>query len=107
MTYSPRAGGLDIADNRALVKCMDERLPLAVFRQLTDKTDRKLGSTYRVLGLGLVSGYNAESDIFFVESADVQAVEKMTESVPDDVQRYEIQLYTQIMNVFHPFVKEY
>jgi putative restriction endonuclease len=106
MTYSPRAGGLHIADNRALVKCMDERIPLAVFRQLTDKTDRKRGSTYRVLGLGLVTGYNAESDVFFVESADVQAVKKMTDSVPDEVERYEIQLYTQIMNVFQPFVKE-
>jgi hypothetical protein len=41
MTYSPRAGGLDLADNRALVKCMEERVPLGVFRQLTDKTKRQ------------------------------------------------------------------
>ncbi len=26
MTYSPRSGGLDISDNRALVKCMDDRV---------------------------------------------------------------------------------
>lgn len=106
MTYSPRAGGLQIADNRALVKCMDERIPIAVFRQLTDKTDQKLGSTYRILGLGLVTGYNADSDVFFVESADVRAVEKVTGSVPDEAARYEIQLYAQIMNIFQPFVKE-
>lgn len=106
MTYSPRAGGLQIADNRALVKCMDERVPIAVFRQLSDKTDRKRGSTYQVLGLGLVTGYNADSDVFFVESVDRQAIEKVTDSVTDEVLRYEIQLYTQVMNVFQPFVKE-
>ncbi|NIT56193.1 MAG: hypothetical protein GWN00_08130, partial [Aliifodinibius sp.] len=106
MTYSPRAGGLQIADNRALVKCMDERVPIAVFRQLSDKTDRKRGSTYQVLGLGLVTGYNADSDVFFVESVDRQAIEKVTDAVTDEVLRYEIQLYTQVMNVFQPFVKE-
>ena len=30
MTYSPRSGGLDISDNRALIKCMDDRVPLGV-----------------------------------------------------------------------------
>ena len=40
MTYSPRAGGLDLSDNRALIKCMDERVPLGVFKQLrTKRTD--------------------------------------------------------------------
>lgn len=106
MAYSPRAGGLQVADNRALVKCMDERIPIGVFRQLTDKTDKKLGSTYRVLGLGLVTGYDSNQDVFIVESADRSAIETITNTISDETNRYEIQLYAQVMNSFHPFVKE-
>lgn len=106
MTYSPRAGGLQIADNRALVKCMDEHAPVGVFKQLTDRTDRKRGSTYQILGLGLVTGYDANSDVFFVESVDRPALEKVTSTIADEVVRYEVQLYSQVMNVFAPFVKE-
>jgi hypothetical protein len=57
MTYSPRSGGLDISDNRALVKCMDTRMPLAVFKQVSDKTSPQR-STYLVLGLGLITSFN-------------------------------------------------
>ena len=57
MTYSPRAGGLALSDNRALVKCMEARIPLGVFKQLTNKTDRYHGSTYHVLGLGLITNW--------------------------------------------------
>lgn len=106
MTYSPRAGGLHISDNRALVKCMDERIPIGVFRQLTDKTDRKQGSTYRVLGLGLVTDYDANADVFIVESIDRSALETFMNFIPEDTARYEVQLYAQIMNSFQPFVKE-
>jgi hypothetical protein len=106
MTYSPRAGGLLIADNRALMKCMDERVPIAVFRQLTDRTDRKHGSTYRVLGLGLITGYDANRDVFIIESADRVALERVTHTIADEADRYEVQLYAQVMNEFQPFVKE-
>src|SRR5438132_10546018 len=46
MLYSPRSGGLYHSDNRALVRCMEERSPIGVFKQLTGKTDRYYGSTY-------------------------------------------------------------
>ena len=75
MTYSPRAGGLHLSDNRALVKCMDERIPLGVFKQLTNKTDRRYGSTYCILGLGLITSYDTNEDVFVVESADHSALE--------------------------------
>lgn len=105
MTYSPRSGGLKVADNRALVRCMDEKVPIGVFRQLSDKTDRTNSSTYRVLGLGLVSGYDANGDVFFVESVSRDALHKVTHSVDEDL-RYEVELYSQVMNVFERFVKE-
>jgi len=106
MTYSPRAGGLRITDNQALIKCMDERIPLGVFKQLTEKTNRQHGSTYRVLGLGLVTGYDANSDVFFVESVDRPALERVTSVIADEEARYEVQLYAQLTNEFRPFVKE-
>lgn len=106
MTYSPRSGGLQVSDNRSLVKCMDERVPTAVFRQLTDKTDRKHGSTYRVLGLGLITGYDANQEVFIIESADCAALEVVTHTIVDDIDRYVVQLYAQVMNEFQPFVKE-
>lgn len=106
MAYSPRSGGLHMADNRALVNCMDDRVAIGVFRQLSDKTDRIQGSTYRVLGLGLVTDYDAKRDVFVIESADSTAVEAVTRILPNDSVRYEVQLYAQLMNAFSPFVKE-
>lgn len=106
MTYSPRSGGLQQADNRALVKCMDERVPIGVFRQLTDKTNRQRGSTYHILGLGLVTDYDANHDVFIIESADRPALEVITNTIVDETDRYEVQLYAQIMNRFQPFVRE-
>jgi len=106
MTYSPRSGGMQIADNRALVRCLDDRVPIGVFRQLTDKTDRRHGSTYRVLGLGLATGYDAQRDVFIVESADYAAIESVISTIANEVDRYEVQLYAQVMNEFLPFVRE-
>lgn len=106
MTYSPRAGGLQVADNRALVHCMDESVPVGVFKQSTGKTDRQRGSTYQILGLGLITSYDANSDVFFVESVNRSALEKVTSTIVDETVRYEVELYSQIMNVFTPFVKE-
>lgn len=106
MTYSPRSGGLQIADNRALVRCMDDRVPVGVFHQLTDKTDRRHGSTYRILGLGLITGYDAKRDVFIVEGADQAALEIVTSTITNEVDRYEVQLYAQVMNAFLPFLQE-
>jgi hypothetical protein len=106
MTYSPRVGGLSIPDNRALVKCMGERIPIAVFKQMTDKRDRKYGSTYLVLGLGLVSDYDPGGDVFLVESVDQSALEEVTDVIADEELRYEVQLYARLTNQFHAFAEE-
>ena len=106
VTYSPRSGGLNVPDNRALVKCMDDRVPLAVFIQMTEKRDRQHGSTYLVLGLGLVTSYDSRSDVFIVESIDQAALEKLTGVIGDEGSRYEVQLYAKLTNEFQPFVEE-
>ncbi len=103
MTYSPRSGGLDISDNKALVRCMEDRMPVAVVQQVTDKTQ---GSTYKILGLGIISGYDPNRDVFNVESADLPALQKIGEAIPDETKRYEMQLYAQLTNEFQPFIQE-
>jgi hypothetical protein len=103
MTYSPRSGGLDISDNRALVRCLDDHVPLAVIQQVTDKTK---GSTYKALGLGTISGYDAGRDVFIVESADLSALTQVSAAVEDEKQRYEIVLYAELTNEFRPFMQE-
>src|SRR5712664_4405186 len=96
MLYSPRSGGLYHSDNRALVRCMEERIPIGVFKQLTGKTDRYYGSTYRVLGLGLITSYDIKADVFVVESADSSALEQVSSVITDEESRYEVQLYAQL-----------
>src|SRR5512136_916111 len=103
MTYSPRSGGLDISDNRSLVRCLDDHTPLAVIQQVTDKTK---GSTYKVLGLGIISGYDAGRDVFIVESADLSALTQVSAAVEDEKQRYEVVLYAELNNEFRPFMQE-
>ncbi len=105
MTYSPRSGGLDLSDNRALVKCMDDHVPLGVFKQLTDKANREHGSTYLVVGLGLITSYDPKADVFIVESANRSVLEKVTSVVADEKARYEVQLCAQLMNEFRPFTE--
>lgn len=106
MTYSPRAGGLRIPDNRALIRCMDDTVPFGVFKQVTDKTDRQQGSTYQVLGLGIITSYDADADVFVVESVHPTTLEQVTGVIKEEAARYEVQLYAQITNKFRPFVRE-
>lgn len=100
MDYSPRSGGLDISDNRALVKCRDERLPVAVIQQVATK---KQGTAYKILGLGIITNYDPQRDVFIVESADLAALALVSGVLPDETRRYEVQLYAQLTNEFRPF----
>ncbi len=105
MDYAPRSGGPEHPDNRALVKCLKDKVPLGVFKQITDKKSRS-GSTYRVLGLGLISNYDSKRDVFIIESAPAEILEEVTSIIPDEELRYEIELYAGITNEFRPFVRE-
>jgi len=103
MTYSPRSGGLEHHENRALVRCLDDRAPVGVIQQVTDRTK---GSTYKVLGLGILSSYDPNRDVFVVESADLPALAQVSEVIPDEAERYELRLYAQLANEFQPFIRE-
>lgn len=105
MNYSPRSGGLDISDNNALVRCMDTTTPVAVFKQESDKTSSQ-GSTYLVMGLGLITNYDSKNDVFVLESVDWQTLELTTSVIPDEETRYEVQLYAQLTNKFNLFIND-
>ncbi len=82
---------------------MDEHRPLGVIQQVSDKTQ---GSTYRVLGLGIIENYDPSRDVFVVESADLAALTQVSTAVADETKRYEMLLYAQLTNDFRPFVQE-
>ncbi len=106
MTYSPRSGGLKLSDNQALLKCMEDKMPIGVFKQLTDKTNRQFGSTYRVVGLGIVTKFDSSSGVFIVEGIDQRTINVITNYIVNDEERYEVQLYSQLTNEFNAFSKE-
>jgi predicted restriction endonuclease len=73
MLYSPKAGGLEVSSNQALVRCMQDREPLLVLRQVTSKADRD-GSTYLIAGLGLIERFEPESNLFRIRGMHVEEV---------------------------------
>jgi len=103
ITYAPRAGGLEQDDNAALVRCMTDRQPVAVFKQLSTKHDREHGASYLVLGLGLLTSYDAARDVFVVESMDQDSLSLFSSGLAEAA-REELPLYAGLANKFQPFV---
>jgi hypothetical protein len=106
MDYSPRKGGLDISDNVALANCIQDKVPVGVITQVTTRADKGIGSTYQILGLGIVTDYNPTRDVFGIQSVDWDILEDVTSIIEDEEERYQIQLYARLTNEFKPFVKE-
>jgi hypothetical protein len=82
MAYNPKSGGLDIAANVALLNCMQDREPLLVLRQQTDKRSRS-GSTYLIAGLGHIERYDARQDVFQLRGLHVEEVVRYIYGQPD------------------------
>lgn len=87
MAYSPKAGGLDVAANRALIACMDDREPLLVFRQRSHKNSRT-GSRYLVAGLGMVERFEVAAQAFRIRGLHAEEVSRYlsgNDKLPDDL----------------------
>ena len=63
MQYSPKSGGMDLAVNTGLVRCMTDRQPVLVLRQESDKTSAS-GARHLFLGLGYVENFDPAADLF-------------------------------------------
>ena len=61
--YSPRSGGMGRSGNVGLLRCMTDKQPILVLRQLHDKTGPE-GAQHRLLGLGMIDGFDAGQDVF-------------------------------------------
>jgi hypothetical protein len=108
--YSPKAGDLAIASNRALFLCMEDKEPVLVIRQETAKGARG-GSSYRILGLGLVEEFEQRRHLFRIRGLHFDQIETylaggpiLPEQVPDDL--LETALRLESLESWTPFVQE-
>jgi hypothetical protein len=82
--YSPKAGGKDLAVNKGLFLCMQDKEPVIVLEQLSTKTSKK-GTQYRLMGLGLIDSYDSNQDLFFIQHVDFVTLEKVSNGVDQEI----------------------
>jgi putative restriction endonuclease len=107
MNYSPKQGGMDIAVNAGLVRCMTDREPVLVLRQVSDKTSAE-GARHRLLGLGFIENFEATTDLFRIRGLEwgeiVQLLELKTPDASDEL--VETALRLESLEEWTPFVAE-
>jgi predicted restriction endonuclease len=72
--YSPKAGGMNIAVNAGLTRCMADHEPVLVLQQVSAKTSAE-GSRYLFLGPGYVEHFDPTSELFRIHGLDWSEVE--------------------------------
>src|SRR6266480_7703536 len=77
MEYSPKAGGLDLAVNAGLIRCMTDKQPVLVLRQESDKTS-DAGARHLFLGLGYVENFDPATDWFRIRGLTFEEVAGVT-----------------------------
>ena len=102
--YSAKAGGKDLAQNQGLFKCMMDKEPIIVLEQLSDKTS-KHGTQYRLMGLGLIGGYDPTHDTFSIEHVDFATLEKVSYGEKEEI-IIASALRSSILEEFVPFTAE-
>lgn len=102
--YSPKAGGMDMAVNAGLIRCMTDHQPLLVLRQELDKTSAK-GAHHRLLGLGFVEDFDPKADLFRIRGLEwSEATALLGLSLTDDL--VETALRLESLEQWAPFVAE-
>lgn len=91
MRYAPKRGPLDKGVNRALFKCMEDHLPvLAIVTTRAGKTPE--GARYKILGLALLTDYDAGSRHFVLQGCTPAVVEALRPAAPSDADLEEMDL---------------
>jgi hypothetical protein len=106
MAYSPKAGALEAASNRALILCMDDREPLLIFRQTSDKS-RKGGSRYLIAGLGMILRFDRATQLFQIRGLHDDEIARYlygNEQLSDDL--LETALRLESLEEWTPTVQE-
>ncbi len=103
--YSAKAGGEKLAVNQGLFRCMQDREPVIVLSQISDKTSRQ-GTQYRLMGLGLIDRYDPVQDVFTVQHVDFATLEQVSRGEEEET-IIASALRNSILEDFIPFVAEH
>jgi len=102
--YSPKAGTMDIAANAALTRCMTDRQPALVLRQISDKSSRE-GARHLLLGLGFVEKFDVKTNLFRIRGLEWSEVSAaLSIGLTDDL--LETALRLESLEEWAPFVAE-
>jgi hypothetical protein len=69
MNYSPKEGGMDLAVNAGLTRCMTHQEAILVLRQVSDKMSAE-GARHRLLGLGFVDSFDPATNLFRIRGLE-------------------------------------
>ena len=105
MWYSPEDGGLNIPANAALMRCMQERQPVLVLKQIGDKTSSG-GARHRVLGLGFIDEFNPTQNAFQIRGLNDAQLQSYLHVGLDTEDILEAALRLQSLEAWAPFVQE-
>ena len=92
--YSPKKGALDSKVNQSIFNCMRDNEPVLVLKQLSDKATEQ-GTTYKLLGLGLLDEYDETSRLFHIREVTIDGFYGRIapgESLSDDLIETALQL---------------
>lgn len=104
ISYSPKAGGLDVAQNAALVRCMTDRQPVLVLRQISGKGHRE-GARHRLLGLGLILNFDPARQLFQIRGLHWEEISQFTnEPLTDELLPTALRL--EALEEWTPFLNE-
>jgi hypothetical protein len=104
MRYSSKEGAMDIGVNAALIRCMDDRQPVLVLRQVSDKSSRG-GARHRLLGLGAVENFDAVTNLFRIRGLEWDETSRLLGiGLSDDF--LETALRLESLEQWTPFVAE-
>jgi HNH endonuclease len=104
ISYSPKAGGMDIAVNAGLIRCMTDHEPVLVLRQVSDKTSAE-GARHRLLGLGFVESFDANANLFRIRGLEWNETSALLGiGLTDDL--LETALRLESLEEWTPFVAE-
>jgi hypothetical protein len=104
MQYSSKTGAMDHAMNASVVRCMTDRQPVIVLRQVSDKTSRE-GSRHRLLGLGVVENFDVATNLFRIRGLEWSEISALLGiGLSDDL--LETALRLESLEQWTPFVAE-
>jgi hypothetical protein len=102
--YSPKVGGLDLAQNAALVRCMTDQEPVLVMQQISDKQHRT-GAHHRLLGLGLILNFDPSRQLFQIRGLHWEEISRyVDEPLTDELLPTALRL--EALEDWAPFLKE-